>query len=143
MRNLAFTLAAMMVLAGCATAGKISGVQTGMNREQVIAIMGKPASTSRKGNVEYMNYALSDTSDKAFYGVTDPYYVRLIDGHVDSYGRIGDFDSTKDPTVNINTTSTSTQKDLYTELTKLKALLYSGAITQEEYDAQKRKLLGN
>ena len=33
--------------------------------------------------------------------------------------------------------------DIYAELPKLKALLDSGAITQDEYDAQKKKLLGN
>lgn len=33
--------------------------------------------------------------------------------------------------------------DIYTELPKLKALLDSGAITQEEYDMQKKKLLAD
>jgi hypothetical protein len=32
--------------------------------------------------------------------------------------------------------------DAYTQIGKLKALLDSGAITQEEYDAEKKKLLG-
>lgn len=35
------------------------------------------------------------------------------------------------------------KRDIYTELPKLKALLDSGAITQEEYDAQKEKLLAD
>jgi Short C-terminal domain len=39
--------------------------------------------------------------------------------------------------------ATEPKTDIYTELPKLKALLDSGAITQEEYDAQKKKLLGN
>ena len=34
------------------------------------------------------------------------------------------------------------QSDVYDQLKKLKDLLDSGAITQEEYDAQKKKLLG-
>lgn len=37
--------------------------------------------------------------------------------------------------------SSSPKRDIYTELPKLKALLDSGAITQAEYDDQKRKLL--
>ncbi len=141
MRRLFASIIALVALSSCATAGKISGVQPGMTREQVVEVMGKPSSTSRKGTVEYMNYALSDTSDKAFYGITEPFFVRLVDGRVDSYGRAGDFDSTKDPTINVNTTTKAAQPDLYSELTKLKALLDSGAITQEEYDAQKKKLL--
>nr|WP_152620053.1 SHOCT domain-containing protein [Lysobacter sp. A03] len=35
------------------------------------------------------------------------------------------------------------QPDIYTQLPKLKALLDSGAITQDEYDAQKAKLLSD
>ncbi|MDR7135315.1 hypothetical protein J2X06_002524 [Lysobacter niastensis] len=38
-------------------------------------------------------------------------------------------------------TASVEKSDIYTELPKLKALLDSGAITQEEYDAQKQKLL--
>ena len=37
--------------------------------------------------------------------------------------------------------SSSSRRDIYSELPKLKALLDSGAITQAEYDDQKRKLL--
>lgn len=139
------SLAAVVALTSCAMADKLSTVQTGMTKEQVVAVMGKPASVSRKGDTEYLNYALSDTSDKAFYGLTDPYFVKLVGGRVESFGRLGDFDSTKDPTANINTTSNSTiaQKDMFTELTKLKALLDSGAITKEEYEAQKKRILAN
>ncbi len=81
--------------AGCASAGKISGVRLGMSKEEVIAVMGSPVSISAQGRSEYLNYSLSETATHAFNGFTLPYYVRLIDGHVDSYGRRGDFDSTK------------------------------------------------
>ncbi|MGV8959512.1 MAG: SHOCT domain-containing protein [Stenotrophomonas sp.] len=43
----------------------------------------------------------------------------------------------------VPTAVATVQPDMYTQLPKLKALLDSGAITQEEYDAQKAKLLGN
>jgi hypothetical protein len=50
-------------------------------------------------------HVLSEPHDDAFRGwttayyvrpvKTTPYYVRLINGKVESYGRTGDFDSTK------------------------------------------------
>ena len=148
MKNLISLVMLVILLAGCATAGKINGVQMGMTKEEVIKVMGPPASMSAKGGSEYMNYSLSETDDDAFRGWTKPYYVRLIDGKVDSYGRLGDFDSTQKPTVRIETdenikanVKTSEKKDLYSELKKLKQLKDDGLITQQEYDKEKKELL--
>lgn len=142
-------LIASVALSGCATASKISSVQIGMTKEQVIQVMGKPTSTSAQGKGwEYLNFALSETSDDAFYGRTTPYYVRLVNGKVESFGRLGDFNSTQRPTVRVETDSTvkadiksSGQKDLYTELQKLKALKDEGVLTEEEFAKAKQKLL--
>ena len=133
-------------LVGCATAHKISRVEVGMTKEEVIAKIGKPVSTSATKNTEYLNYRLSETGDDAFYGRTKPYYVRLVNGKVDSYGCLGDFDSTKDPTINVNTDNqsdinVSNKSDLYSELTKLKQLLDQGIITEKEYNKEKKELL--
>ncbi len=112
--------------------------------------MGPPASTSAKGKTEYLNYSLSETDDQAFYGITKPYYVRIINGRVDSFGRLGDFDSTQKPTVRIETKEniktqsdikTSGEADLYSELMKLKQLRDEGLITQEEFEKEKKELL--
>jgi outer membrane protein assembly factor BamE (lipoprotein component of BamABCDE complex) len=133
---------------GCATAHKIGKVQLGMTKQEVIRVMGKPVSVSAQGVSEYLNYSLSETGDDAFRGVTMPYYVRLLQGRVDSFGRLGDFDSTQKPTVrieteeNITTNLKSKNKDeLYSELIKLKQLKDDGVITQEEFDKEKRELL--
>ena len=138
-----FTLA---LLAGCATANKISGVQLGMTKDDVVKVMGKPTSISAQGGSEYLNFNLSETGNDAFKGWTKSYYVRLINGKVESYGRTGDFDSTKTPTVRLESDQTIRQdsrgnNDLYTELKKLKELKDSGVITEEEFQAQKKKLL--
>ena len=90
-------------LVGCATAHKMNRISIGMNKKQVLSVMGRPTSTaSPGGGEEFFRYNLSATSDDAYYGITDEYYVRLIDGKVESYGRMGDFDSIKNSTLDVN-----------------------------------------
>ena len=150
MKLLGLLLSIAFLLAGCATANKISNVQMGMTKQDVIRVMGPPVSTSATGKTEYLNYSLSETDDQAFYGITKPYYVRIINGRVDSFGRLGDFDSTQKPTVRIETNEniktqsdvkTSGTADLYSELMKLKQLRDEGLITQEEFEKEKKELL--
>ena len=76
----------VVLLAGCGTANRLNTVQLGMTRDQVVDIAGAPSSTSQMGNTQYLKYQL--TSDWIF---TDRYYVRLTDGRVDAFGRVGDF----------------------------------------------------
>ncbi len=139
-----------VLVTGCATAHNISAVQIGMTKDEVIKVMGRPASMSVKRGTEYLNYSLSETDDQAFYGITQPYYVRLINGRVDSYGRLGDFDSTQKPTVRIETdeniktksdVKVTGNKDLYSELKKLKELKDEGIISEEEFEKEKKELL--
>jgi len=133
-----------LLLIGCATSGVINGVNMGMTKDEVIKVMGNPVSVSAKEGTEYLNYKLSETNDDAFMGWTRPYYVRLINGKVDSYGRSGDFDSTQKPTLKIETDENIKVQgsgDLYTELRKLKELRDEGILTEDEYQAQKEKVL--
>jgi outer membrane protein assembly factor BamE (lipoprotein component of BamABCDE complex) len=125
-------------------------VQIGMTKSEVIKIIGNPTSVSAKDKSEYLNYRLSETDDQAWDGITVPYYVRLINGRVDSYGRLGDFDSTQNLTMKIETdeniktqteVKSSGKEDLYSELMKLKQLKEEGLITQEEFDKEKKELL--
>jgi hypothetical protein len=82
---MAIGLAALLLL-GCASASKMNSVQLGMTKDQVISAIGNPSSTSEMGNTLYLKYQLC--SDWIF---TDRYYVRLTDGSVDAFGRVGDF----------------------------------------------------
>jgi hypothetical protein len=68
-----------------------------MSKQEVVTVLGPPVSTSAKEGVEYLNYKFSETDDDAFRGWTSPYFVRIVNGKVESYGRLGDFDSTKTP----------------------------------------------
>ncbi len=97
MKYLIAALFTSALLAGCvtATANKISGVQLGMTKEAVVRVMGNPTSTSAQGGSEYLNFDLSETNNEAFIGWTKPYYVHLKNGKVESYGRDGDFGSTR------------------------------------------------
>ncbi len=150
MKHYIVALIVMMLVSGCASASahKISKVKLGMTRAEVIKVMGKPTSVSAQGETEYLNYALSETDQAAGRGWTTPYFVRLISGKVDSYGRTGDFDSTRTPAVRIESNSVLKQEtqlkgntDLYSELAKLKELKDSGVITEEEFQVQKKKVL--
>jgi hypothetical protein len=77
-------LLALLVLVGCAA--KTNQIRLGMTREQVVDVMGTPASTSEMGDTVYLKYRLY--GDWIF---PERYFVRLVDGKVDAFGRVGDF----------------------------------------------------
>lgn len=81
-------IGALLILStvGCASSAKINNVSLGMTRQETVAVMGEPAGTSAKDDVEYLNYRLS----RGLF-TTEDYYVRLRDGKVDAFGRAGDF----------------------------------------------------
>lgn len=70
----------LVTLIGCATAHKMNNISLGMTKQQVVAILGFPASTSATSGVEYLNYRFSETDEHAFNGITTPYYVQIVDG---------------------------------------------------------------
>ena len=149
--NKILALLITLMMFGCATAYKMNKVGLGMTKQEVIQAIGKPVSVSAQGKSEYLNYKLSETSDDAFYGLTTPYYVRLVGGEVESYGRMGDFDSAKDPRkviveredkiqADVNV-SGSSESDMFSELMKLKQLKDEGLLTEEEFQMEKKEIL--
>lgn len=128
---------------------KINDIKIGMTKEQVVAIMGLPSSTSAINNIIFLNYSLHEWNHPEGQERTS-YFVRLIDGKVESYGKLGDFDSTKPPTVRIEkdetikqdiNTKTEGKPDLYNELQKLKELKEQGLLTNEEFELKKKEIL--
>jgi hypothetical protein len=96
-------LISIMILAGCATAPKTNRLSLGITKQQVIAVMGSPNSTAAHiAGVEILRYRLSATNHDVFHRRTEEYFVRLVGGKVDSYGKMGDFDSEKDLTRKLN-----------------------------------------
>jgi len=75
------------------------------------------------------------------------YFVRFINEKVESYGNMGDFDSTKDPRqVIIDKTDKITidsvnKFDLATELAKLDKLKKDGLISAEDYEVLKKRAI--
>lgn len=139
-----------IVLSGCATAHKINRVSVGMTKEDVVQALGEPASISAKDKVEYLNYQLSETGTQAYYGMTTPYFVRIVDGRVDAFGRKGDFDSTNTPTIRIESGATPKQDrgsagkydgELQYRLDELKKMKDDGLLSESEYRATRLKML--
>jgi Short C-terminal domain/SmpA / OmlA family len=160
-------LAAMLaaaLLAGCETSAALNKVHIGMTKAEVQSLLGTPDSTSAQANVEYFTYYLS--SD-AGYGRDQPYMVRLVNGKVESFGRFAQlFDLYNRPVTSatpgqpdfpqlgISSATASlaganvpvgpapaAKPDLVAELAKLKELRDQGALTDEEFQKAKAKLL--
>ena len=96
---------------GCATASNLNNISLGMSKGDVIKTLGSPSSISAKDNVEYLKYnfrpVITSVEDSTH---NYDYFVRLINGKVESYGKVGDFDSTKNPAGDINLTVKSGDK---------------------------------
>lgn len=94
-------------ISGCATIQKMSQVSLGMGKGDVISVMGNPNNVRAKGNTEYLIYNLREGGGglgTRLINPGTPYFVMLVDGKVESYGKVGDFgnDLSKDATVNVN-----------------------------------------
>jgi hypothetical protein len=130
----------------------------------VQSLLGTPDSTSAQANVEYMTYYLES---EAGYGRDQPYMIRLVNGKVESFGRFAQlFDLYNRPVTSatpgspdfpqsvfnpanpllsgaavVGTAAPAPQTDLASELARLKALKDQGALTEEEFQKAKAKLL--
>ena len=113
MKKLLLSASLILLMVGCAPkphqmSSHISTASLGMTKQQVLSTMGQPNSVSAKGMTEYMMYKLCTVQGGFMQDYRcmrwDSYFVRLVNGRVESYGQKGDFDSTKIPetTQNIN-----------------------------------------
>ena len=150
-KTLCFFLA--LALTGCmaavfGTAEQLNHLSVGMPKDEVLKRLGPPKSTAASGGIEYLQYRWVKTVIAADGNFPEDYYVGIRNGRVDSFGRWGDFGSTKLPTQRIEIDQTVRQpdslkpsKDLYAELKKLQDLKESGILTAEEFNVRKKKLL--
>ena len=79
---------AALFAAGClSSASKINAVSLGMNKAQVLKIMGTPASVTADQNAEYLNYTLLESRTLGVQPTS--YEIKLVHGQVESYGHAG------------------------------------------------------
>jgi hypothetical protein len=98
-KNILLCLIVLILTTACPIAARMGDAQkmgqlrVGMTKAEVLEIMQHtPDRFSGRGNTEYLIYSVRKHE----------MFIRLIDGKVESYGRYGDFDTTKDPTINLN-----------------------------------------
>jgi hypothetical protein len=88
-------LAGLIALAGCATAPKMNRLSLGMTKQEVVSVMGRPDSTSAPGDgVELLHYKLSPQGGPFINLITEEYAVKMVNGKVVGYGKLGELDST-------------------------------------------------
>ncbi|MDT8441614.1 MAG: outer membrane protein assembly factor BamE [Desulfuromonadales bacterium] len=77
-----FVLLTALLLAGCAPMLPLHQVDLGMNKKQVLEQLGRPSSVTGSGTEEYLYYVPLNR----FW---QRYYVYLVNGRVQAYGRLG------------------------------------------------------
>ena len=120
-------------------------ISVGMTEVEASKIMEfNPDYVSQIGNVKIVRY---NQYDRSFIDST-PLYIKYVNGVVVSFGLLGDFDSTKDPTNKVIIDKTDkitmdsvTKFDLATELAKLDKLKKDGLITAEDYEVLKKRAI--
>ena len=135
----------------------LTKLSIGMTKEEVIKTLGKPTRVSVIGGLEYLEYESYDAHNRPFVVVVRENYryqfVRIVKGKVDAFGNKGDFDTTKNPTSDINinqklttksdgTSSTDNSKfDLSAELRKLEKLKKDGLISPQEFESLRQRAI--
>ena len=136
----------------------LTRISIGMSKEQVIQAIGKPTRVAVQGPFEYLEYEAFDTQVTAWSWADKTniraMYVRLVNGRVESFGKKGDFDSTKNPATDLNVnhkieskvtttgSGVSTQPfDLKTELEKLDSMKKGGLLSEAEYQQLRQRAI--
>ena len=100
MKSLALALLLAGVV-GCYTRvePKMALISVGMSKADVVGKLGAPSSVAAKGSIEFLTYDsyVRELSNDVRRWDQKQYFVRLVDGKVESFGQKGDFGSTRQP----------------------------------------------
>lgn len=142
----AIAAALLLLLTGCiSSAVKLAGVQNGMTKNQVIELLGKPDSTSLRGNVEYLTYYLAEETSRQ----EKAYMIRLVDSRVESVGRFVQFGyavtvGSRGGAGGMGAILSSPEcPDVATQLRQLQALKSRGELTDDEFRTATQELLAS
>ena len=157
-----FLGAVALVMVGCfldKPEVDLTRVSVGMRKDEVIQALGKPTRMAVQGSVEYLEYESYENSGWDWKGKRNfkSMFVRIINGQVDSFGQKGDFDTTKNPTTDINvkqqiemkasSTAPSTPPqqvggfDLKAELEKLEKMKKDGLLNEQDYQQLRQRTI--
>jgi hypothetical protein len=90
MKTSVILLLSAFCISGCLTpASNINAVRLGMTKAEVLAAMGPPSSVTADQTAEYLNYSLAEGIRTGYTATQTPYEVKLVNGKVVSYGRVG------------------------------------------------------
>jgi hypothetical protein len=79
-----------VALAGCVHVESVERLHAGMDRSQVVTLMGPPETTSSTAGRECATYIVTkDFWSRVPWSMTDRYYVCFVDGKVDTFGKTG------------------------------------------------------
>ena len=95
----------LAALTSCVTSRKFNNISVGMTKAQVIEKIGNPKTTKASEGVVYLIYNTYSSFQEVNNLSPEAFFVKLINNKVISYGRVGDFNSTKNPTMDINITT--------------------------------------
>lgn len=87
----AAALVVLCVLAGCGSPKFLKDVKKGMNRDQVLRILGKPDANYPLKNGEFFIYESKDTADQKKHKKDRTYIVEFKNGTVEDTGTAADF----------------------------------------------------
>lgn len=135
---------ALLLVAGCvSSATRLGRVQNGMTKDQVVALLGQPDSTSVRGNVDYLTYFLADQTSRR----EQAYMVRLVDSRVESVGRFVQLDyavtvGSRGGVGGIGVILSPPEfPDAATQLRQLQALKNRGELSEAEFRQARQELL--
>ena len=88
MKHVISGLPIAFLAAGCVHTGAIDQVHTGMDRQQVAALMGPADASNNTAGRECAVYTVTkDFWSRVPWSMTDRYYVCFTDGKVETFGR--------------------------------------------------------
>jgi len=90
-RLLVFLIGAVLFLSSCTKYNNVSNmdlIKVGMDKRQVINLLGAPSSTSADKDAIYLIYNASRSRADTIFGSHEQFYIKIINDRVDNLGEL-------------------------------------------------------